>query len=168
MIPQIEASLQLGARFINFNDDWGTQATLMIRPEAWRRIFKPRYERMASLCHEYGAHIWMHSDGEITSIIPDVIEVGIDCVNPQFSCTDLNALRELTWGRITVMTDIDQQGVLSSGTPEEVREEIRRVIGILGHPEGGLILRAFLQTNVPLPNCRAALEAFRDFGKLNG
>lgn len=167
MLPQVEGSLGLGARFINFNDDWGTQSTLMIRPETWRGIFKPRYERMASLCHDNSARIWMHSDGEITSIIPDVIEIGIDCVNPQFSCMNLHALGELTWGKITIMTDIDQQGVLSNGTPDEVREEIRRVIEILGHPEGGLILRAFLQTNVPLANCRAALEAFRDFGRLD-
>lgn len=166
MIPQIEEALELGARWIGFTDDWGTQDALMIHPEAWRRIFKPRYERMASLCHKYGARIWMHSDGEITAIVPDVVEIGIDCLNPQFSCMDLHRLREMTWGRMTIMTDIDQQGVLTHGTPEQVKEEIRRVIRILGHPDGGLILRAFLQVNVPLANCRAALEAFRDYGQL--
>jgi len=166
MLPQIEESLKLGARWIGFTDDWGTQTNLMIPPEAWRRIFKPCYEEMASLCHQHGAWIWMHSDGHIMPIIPDLVEIGIDCINPQLSCMDLRNLRDMTRGWVTVMTDIDQQGVLTHGTPDQVRKEIRRVIGTLGHPKGGLILRAFLQVNVPLANCRAALEAFRDFGAL--
>ena len=167
MVPQIEQCLGLGAWFIGFTDDWGTQTGLMISPESWRRIFKPRYERLAALCHEHGAHIWMHSDGCISEIVPDLVEIGIDCLNPQFSCLDLQRLRERTFGRMTIMTDIDQQGVLSWGTPEQVRRAVRRAISLFGHPEGGLILRAFLQINVPLANCRAALEAFRDFGAID-
>ena len=166
MLPQMEECLKLGAEFIGFTDDWGSQTNLMIRPEQWRRIFKPRYARMVQLCHEHGARIWMHTDGETTSVIPDLIEIGVDCLNPQFSCMDLHRLRELTYGKMTIMTDINQHKILGKGTPEQVRDEIKRVIDILGHPDGGLILRAFLQIYVPLPNCRAALQAFRDFGNL--
>lgn len=166
MLPQIRECLKMGAWFIGFTDDWGTQTDLMINPTAWRRIFKPRYARMVQLCHENNAFLWMHSCGATTSIIPDLVEIGMDCFNAQGGANPPEKLREIGWGKMTFMTDIDHQKTLMTGTPAQVREEIRKLIATIGHPDGGVILRAFLQTYIPLPNCRAALEAFRDFGGL--
>ena len=68
---------------IHFRDDWGTQQALMIRPALWRQFFKPAYARLFSLARNAGKHVWFHSDGAIETIIPDLIEIGVQVLNPQ-------------------------------------------------------------------------------------
>ena len=68
---------------LHFADDWGDQQRLMIRPQHWRRIFKPRYAEMFRRVKEAGMHVWFHSDGRINDIFGDLIEIGVDVVNCQ-------------------------------------------------------------------------------------
>ena len=66
---------------VYFADDWGTQKDLIISPELWRELFKPRYKKQFDLIHELGMQAWFHCCGNITAIIPDFHEIGLDVIN---------------------------------------------------------------------------------------
>ncbi|HUV88557.1 MAG TPA: hypothetical protein VMY80_02805 [Anaerolineae bacterium] len=71
---------------ISFMDDWGTQTNLLISSQMWREVFKPLYADYCQLIHGTGKFAFFHSDGHIVSIIPDLIEIGVDAVNAQLFC----------------------------------------------------------------------------------
>jgi len=160
----VEYNLLVGVDALSFSDDWGTQERLMIRPALWREFFKPRYKKMFDLVHAAGKHVYFHSDGMILEIVPDLIEIGVNILNPQFSCMDLKALAALTRGKVCISTDLDRQYVLPFGTPEQVREYVRQVVETLWHPRGGLIARGEIGPDVPLENAEAMFQAFAEFG----
>ena len=165
ILPFVRASIEAGSEIIVIGDDWGTQQQLMISPPLWRKIFKPRYRRIFDTCHDGGALTYMHSDGMIVEIIPDLSEIGLDVINPQLSCTDLEELRKAADHRICISTDIDRQRLLPFGTPEQVREYIGNVFDVLGSPDGGLMWNGEIGPAVPLANAEAMLKAFNEFGK---
>ncbi len=123
---------------ISFMDDWGSQTQLLIPPAHWRELFKPLYRDYCELAHSRGKFAFMHSDGCIAEIYPDLIEVGVDALNSQLFCMDLNALARYK-GRITFWGEIDRQHVLVSKDTEIGRAAVRTVASKLGDPRGGLI-----------------------------
>lgn len=168
LIPNIELSLEAGAEVVGFADDWGTQTQLLINPQAWRRIFKPRYKRLFDIAHEGGALTWLHSDGMILEILPDLMEIGLDVINPQFSCMDLPALHRLTDHKLAIYTDIDRQFVLPGGTPQEIREYVAEVFRLFGSRDGGLMYGVGIYEDVPLENVSALFDALQEFRDLDG
>jgi uroporphyrinogen decarboxylase len=112
---------------ITFMDDWGTQKTLLISPKLWREFYKPLYKDYCDIMHSRGKFVFFHSDGNIESIYPDLIEIGIDAVNSQLFCMDIERLGELYAGKITFWGEIDRQHILPFGTPEDVRNAVARV-----------------------------------------
>lgn len=148
---------------ISYMDDWGTQNALMIRPDIWRRLFKPAYRRLAQVAHDAGKAFYFHSDGCIKEIIPDLIEIGVDVLNPQFSCHDLAELATLCRGRVCVATDLDRQHVIPHGTPDEVRVYTQSVIDAFDHPGGGLIGRVEAGPDTPAANIEAAYATFAEY-----
>ncbi|HDS30746.1 MAG TPA: methyltransferase, partial [Firmicutes bacterium] len=107
---------------ISFMDDWGSQNSLLISPDMWRGIFKPLYKDYGDILHEKGKFVFFHTDGNIELIFPDLIEVGIDAVNSQLFCMDIEKLGEQYRSRITFWGEIDRQNVLPFGTVEDVRK----------------------------------------------
>ncbi|MDO9541387.1 MAG: uroporphyrinogen decarboxylase family protein [Kiritimatiellia bacterium] len=166
LLPTIEISLESGAEIIGFGDDWGAQNQLLINPRSWRKIFKPRYKRLFDLARQGNALTYMHSDGMILEIIPDLIEIGLNVVNPQFSCFDLNKLKDATRKKICVSSDIDRQKTLPFGTSEEVEKYVKEVFDIFVMPEGGFIARGEVGPDVPLENVEAMLKSFYKYGCL--
>ena len=75
-------------------DDWGTQHSLMVSPDVFYKHFKPMYREYCEIAKHYGKYVFMHSDGYITDIIDDLIEVGIDALNSQVFCMDIDELSE--------------------------------------------------------------------------
>jgi len=67
---------------IFFSDDWGSQRALLINPDDWRKFYKPSYQRMFDRVRCGGAHVWMHLCGNITAILPDLIDIGLSVLNP--------------------------------------------------------------------------------------
>jgi hypothetical protein len=124
---------------VMFMDDWGAQSQLLIPPAVWRDIFKPLYREYADLAHSQGKSLFMHSDGHITEIYGDLIEVGVDALNSQLFCMDLAELSAIAKGKITFWGEIDRQHVLPSGDPEAGREAVRKVAAHLYDPAGGII-----------------------------
>ena len=93
---------------LHFADDWGDQRSLMIRPDSWRRIFKPRYAEMFRRVREAGMHVWFHSDGRINEFLDDLIEIGVDVINCQVAVVGHDWIAANARGSIAFRTDIDR------------------------------------------------------------
>jgi len=153
-----------GDRTIWFGDDLGTQKALPIRPETWRKYLKPCYAKLYERCHEVGIIVHMHTDGCIHEIIPDLIECGVDVLNPQVRANGLENLARTCKGKVCVQLDLDRQ-LFPFATPQEIDEHVRSATDALGAPEGGLWLSAEVDDGVPLENVEAiccALETHRE------
>jgi hypothetical protein len=111
---------------IRFMDDWGSQRALLIAPKLWREIFKPLYRDYAQIVHGRGKKIFMHSDGHIAAVYPDLVEIGVDAVNSQLFCMGVETLAPFA-GKITFWGEIDRQYLLSNGTPAEIDQAVRSV-----------------------------------------
>lgn len=106
-----------------FMDDWGTQLSLLINPEIWVRIFKPLYKDYIDIAHKYGKKIFMHSDGNILEILPHLVELGLDAINCQIFCMDMNELAKYK-GKITFWGEMDRQHILPHGNIDDVKKAV--------------------------------------------
>jgi hypothetical protein len=150
---------------LHFGDDWGGQRSLLIRPEAWRRVFKPRYAAMFERVHAADMDVWFHSDGYVNEIVGDLIEAGADVLNIQASVVGPDWIARNARSRVAFRTDIDRQRILPFGSPAEVKEEVRRTFEACGTDRGGLIACGEVGPDIPLENVRAMYEAFREYGR---
>ncbi|EGB93910.1 putative methyltransferase CmuC [Clostridium sp. D5] len=123
---ELKAWAQTDVDALFIQDDWGTQISLLISPELWRVIFKPLYREYAEIARKYDKKIFMHSDGYILDIIPDLIEIGIDALNSQIFCMGLDKLEQFR-GKITFWGEIDRQQVLPFGSLEDVENAVKSV-----------------------------------------
>ena len=145
---------------ITFKDDWGTQTSLIISPKKWRRLFKPMYAEYCRIIHEAGKFVFFHSDGQISSIYPDLIEVGVDAINSQLFCMDIEGLAARHKGQITFWGEIDRQHVLPYGTPDDVYVAVRRVRSALDDGSGGVIAQCEWGNDNTAENIAAVFEAW--------
>lgn len=111
---------------LNIMDDWGCQNSLLINPTLWRELFLPVYRDYADIAHAAGKKIFMHSDGYILDIIPDLIDIGIDALNSQIFCMGVDKLKQFR-GKITFWGEMDRQHLLPNGTPAEIDRAVREV-----------------------------------------
>ena len=149
---------------VRFCEGWGTQRALLIRPRLWREFFKPAYAKMFDVVRRSGKHVWVHCYGMIEEIIPDLVEIGVDVLNPQLSCMNRQRLRRLILGRLCLLGDVDRQRTLPRGTPEEVRAVVRADIDTFASPAGGLIAHGKVAGDMPLANIEAMLDEMVCYG----
>jgi len=121
-----------------FADDWGGQDSLLVSPEIWRRLFKPLYRDYIDIAHAHGKYAFMHSDGYIVEILPDLIDLGLDAINAQVFCMGIEELGERFAGKITFWGEIDRQHILPRGSTEDVYDAVRTVRQCL-YRDGGVI-----------------------------
>jgi uroporphyrinogen decarboxylase len=126
---------------IFFMDDWGAQSQLLIPPPLWTELFKPLYRDYCDIARAHDKAVFMHSDGHISEIYPELIEVGVDALNSQLFCMDMAELAALAKGRITFWGEIDRQHVLPSPDPRDGRHAVRQVAQHLYDPRGGIIVQ---------------------------
>jgi uroporphyrinogen decarboxylase len=143
--------LDLGAEYVHFGDDLGMQTALPMSPAMWRKFIKPSYGRMFRPCREAGVPIYLHTDGHILEIIPDLIEVGVRVLNPQIRANGLEGLQEMAKGKVAIDQDLDRQ-LFPFATPSQIEDHIGEVFEGLYMPEGGLMLFAECEPDVPLEN----------------
>ena len=146
-----------------FGDDLGMQGGLFISSEKWRKYFKPCFAKIFGLCRERGRYVYLHTDGCIHEIMPDLIDCGVHVVNPEFRANGLENLVRVCKGKVCVDLDLDRHVFIFSG-PDEIDAHIREGVEALGSPEGGLWLEAECVPDVPLENIEAicvALEKYR-------
>ena len=156
---------------IKIGDDLGTQNSLMISPKMYRQILKPFHADLISFIKERTkAKVFFHTDGDVFPLIDDFIEIGVDILNPiQTSAGKMANLEELKkrFGENIVFCGaVDTHYYLPKGTPEQVREEVRRVINILA-PGGGYMVSSVhtIMEDVPPENILAMVDAVEEFGK---
>jgi uroporphyrinogen decarboxylase len=152
-------------------DDLAGQFNLLISPQTYRRLVKPRHKILFDFIHTHSnAKVFFHSCGAIRPIIPDLIEVGIDILNPvQVSAAGMDTAKlkndfgkDLTfWGG-----GVDTQAVLSRGTPAEIRSEVHHRLDDL-MADGGFVFNAVhnIQADVAPENIMAMWNALQEFGK---
>jgi len=147
---------------ITFLDDWGSQRGLLIRPEAWRGLFRPSYERLIGRAKAAGRFVFFHSDGHIFDIYGDLIEMGVDAINSQLWCMDIDAIAARYAGKVTFWGEVSRQDTLPRGTPDDVRAAARRMRELLFVSGGGLIGEGEVGGDVPLANVEALLTAWNE------
>ncbi|MBD3239972.1 MAG: hypothetical protein GF331_05255 [Chitinivibrionales bacterium] len=156
-----EEYVTLNPDHINIADDYGMQDRLAVGLDTWREFFKGRLKRLVDFYHDAlgdDITISLHSCGHVMPILEDLIEVGIDILNPiQSTANDLPQLRRITSGRLALAGGIDGQRVLPNGTPDEVRDEVRRKLTMLWE-DGGYLPMPEKMLGVSEQN-RQAMEA---------
>ncbi len=148
---------------VGFMDDWGTQRALLISPEKWRSFFKPLYRDYCDILHAAGKYVFFHSDGFIEDIYPDLIDIGIDAINSQLFCMDIEKLGRNYSGKITFRGEIDRQFILPFGTEADVRAAVRRVYKALC-PRGeltGCFAQCEWGVRNPAGNIRAVFDEWQ-------
>ncbi|HAL62544.1 MAG TPA: hypothetical protein DCP08_09090 [Chloroflexi bacterium] len=151
-------------------DDLGTQNSLLISPRMIERFFAPRLKRFTDLAKEHDIKVLLHSDGSIRQIIPRLIELGVDILDPiQPEAKDMNPaeIKREFGDRLCLQGGISVQDVLSKGMVQDVKEEVKRRIDQLA-PGGGYILspgHPVLQVDVPVENIAAMYETGFEYGR---
>jgi uroporphyrinogen decarboxylase len=157
LVPQLAG---MGIDGVRIGDDWGFQHHLMIRPEVWRRIFKPHYTRIFAAMRANGFITAMHSCGHLTKILPDLIEIGLQVYHPlQPEAMDVAAVKRDFGRDITFWGGLGTQTTLPLGTPADVRREVSARIELF-QKEGGYILApaGAISPETPVENVVAFIE----------
>jgi uroporphyrinogen decarboxylase len=166
-IRGIELIAETGVDGIFLADDWGTQHRLQISPDMWRAYFKPAYAAMIETAHTRGLDVWLHSCGNITEIIPELIDINLDVIGHlQTAALDLPTIAEAYRGQITFFGGIDVQYTIVDGTRQDVRDEVQAMITNFHAFDGRYIASPSntIMPETPVENVRALFEAIREFG----
>ena len=145
---------------ILLGSDWGSQNDLLMSPESWREMIAPGEKKEYELIHSAGVDVWVHSCGDIRKIFPDIVELGVDALNPiQPECMDIYELKEKYGDKITFWGGISTQRTLPYGTPEEVTEETKKITAALSKNGGYIIAPSQeIQADVPFENLCALID----------
>ena len=136
----IEQFARAGADGYMWCDDWGLQHNLMIAPDSWRQIWKPRYARVYRTAHDAGLLTFLHSCGDISAILEDLIEIGLDVIQmDQQENMGVERLGSEFGGRLTFWCPVDIQTTMAHGSLDEIRAYCRKLVNTLGRPTGGFI-----------------------------
>lgn len=153
-----------GIDAVMFGDDWGDQRGVIIGPERWRKLMKPRYARIYDAVHAHGKLAISHCCGSIDAIMPDVIEIGLDVlesVQPEAGGMNPYDLKKRWGDKITFWGCLGSQSTLPFGTPAEIHAEVKRLRKEMGKGGGFILAPAKpLQPKTPIANAVAAVEAF--------
>lgn len=159
----IEQWIARGVDAVYFSDDWGSQRATLMDPDDWRRFYKPAYEAMFARVRSGGAHVWMHLCGNVTAILGDLIDAGLDVLNPvQPQAMDVCFLAKEFGGKVCFNGGVDVQGTLIHGSPLDVRREVDELVDLFGRYGGGYIggTSHSIMPETPLDNVIALYEAF--------
>ena len=156
---------------VTYADDYGTQISQLISPRMFRKQLKPRVAQLFALQAKLAPHAkrFFHSDGNIRPIIPDFIEMGVDILNPvQGTAVGMEpAELKQQYGQDLIFWGggVDTQGILPNGSPQEVKDDVRRNIETLA-PGGGYVFNPVhnIQADVPPENIVAMWEALQEYG----
>ncbi|MBR5742629.1 MAG: hypothetical protein IKX85_02420, partial [Clostridia bacterium] len=163
---QVAAILPRMGEIVYFGDDLGTQKGLAIGAERWRKYLKPCFRKLYGVVKAYKPSqiIYMHTDGCIWEIMPDLVECGVDIINPQYRANGLeNLVRVCRRERvITINLDLDRQ-LFPFAARSEIFDHVGECVEALYMPKGGLGLNVELNYEIPLQNMAAILDAVEKY-----
>jgi len=158
---QIEIKLPKVGEVMSFGDDLGMQKGLAVGADKWRKYLKPCYKKMFSIVRDAGKYVYMHTDGMIYEIMPDLMDCGVNMINPQIGANGLDNLVRVCKGKIPIQLDLDRQAI-PFATPSWIGSHVRECVEALYLPRGGLALVAELNYDIPLGNAAALLDALTE------
>ena len=163
-IVLVQRLIELGIDIGGVSDDYGTTQALIMSPAAWRAIIKPHLTRYYAVYKDAGCLVKQHSCGNVTEIIPDLIEIGLDILNPlQAEALDHVAIKVHFGDKVMLWGGVDVR-ILMAGTPEAVVEEVKRRLRILA-PGGGYVCAHDQALPWPEENWSAYLDTVRRYGR---
>jgi uroporphyrinogen decarboxylase len=154
--------------FTQVTDDWGSQTGLLTSPEIFREFYKKDMQRGIDLAKSFNIKVFHHDDGDMRMLLPELVEMGIDILNPvQWRCGDwdLKELKEQYGGKLCFHSAVDNQETLPLGNPEDVKKQVQQLIKTLGSDSTGFILGPChnLQPNTTVENILSLYETARSF-----
>lgn len=163
------AAARAGADLVRCGDDVANQKAMMFAPDTWRRLIHNRWRAIWSEIKSIRpqTRIWYHSDGNILPIVGELVEAGLDILNPlQPECLDLDEVHRRFGSRLTFDGCLGTQSTMPWGNPADVRARIREIIGRYGR-RGGLMIcpTHVLEPEVPLANIDAYAAAAKEYGR---
>ena len=168
---QVAAVLPRMDELITFGDDLGMQNGLAIGVDRWRKYIKPCFRKLYGVIKAYKPDqlIYMHTDGCIWEIMPDLVECGVDMINPQFRANGIdNLVRVCRKERIIpINLDLDRQ-LFPVATRSQIFDHVAEAVESLYMPEGGLGLSVELNYEIPLENIAAILDAVEKYRHYRG
>jgi uroporphyrinogen decarboxylase len=154
--------VKLGFKVAHHGDDMGHQKGTLFSGTIFRKFFKPRIAKIWRIYKDAGLPIYMHSCGNITDFIPDLIEIGLDVLEPVQPCMDHKYLKKEYGKDIVFFGGIDTQDLLPFGTPAQVKQKAAETIRTLGRGGGHIIAPAQeIMKDVPIENVKALVETIR-------
>ena len=159
----IERYVTAGVDVIYFGEDLGAQTSSIISPRQFREWVAPTYRRLMQRCRQAGVHVFLHSDGHVMELMEQLIECGVNIVNPQDLVNGLDNLEREVKGRVCIQLDIDRQSIVPFGTRAQIRELIEEEVKRLGSPRGGLGLTVGFYPPTPPENIDAVCSAIEEF-----
>ena len=148
---------------VRFGEDWGQQNGMLMGPSIWRKYLKPRLKIMYGAALKKGLNVFIHSCGDISEIFPDLIDIGVQVVNPvQPEVMDVEALKREYGKDIVLYGGMGCQNTIPKGTVEDVLDEARKRLDILGR-DGGYIFgpAGAIPTDAKLENVIALMDFTR-------
>ncbi len=166
-VERISLYARAGCDIVQLGDDIGMQQTTMMSVELWRTWLKPRLKRVidAGRAVKPDLLVFYHSCGYVLPFVDELIEVGVDILNPvQPECMDLADVKKQAGGRLSYWGTVGTQQVLPFGTPDQIREAVWRNLRLCG-PQGGILIcpTHMVEPEVPWENLVAMRDAARDF-----
>lgn len=163
---------EAGRGFIDITqvtDDFGSQQGLLISPHMFDEFYRAPIQRAIDLAKSYGIIVFHHDDGDVRQLLPALVEMGIEVLNPiQWRCGnwDLTALKAEYGDRLCFHGAVDNQQTMPFGAPEDVRSEVKRLAETLASDQTGFIIGPChnLQANTPVENIIALYQAAREYG----
>jgi uroporphyrinogen decarboxylase len=162
----IDESVKYDIDAFTFGEDWGSQDKgLIMGPHYWRKYIKPRMARMFSQIRQAGKIVHLHSDGDISLIFEDLIEIGLDVYNPfQPEIMDVFEMKKKYGDRLCFHGGVGVQSVLPYGTPDDVRKNVQRLLKAVGDGGGYILAQAHpdgILGDAPVENIIALIETVR-------
>jgi uroporphyrinogen decarboxylase len=149
-------------------EDLGTQESLLMSPAMFRRFLRPTLRRIIDMAHSRGIRVFHHDDGAIRAIIPELLDIGIDILNPiQWRCRNMDraALARDFGSRVVFHGGVDNQHTLPFGTPEDVRREVAENLALFSKCRGYIVAPCHnIQANTPTENIVALYETVNGTG----
>lgn len=155
--------VDLGVDVMIYPEDLGMQVGPMLSPQHFKKYIKPCYQRLIAPAREAGCLIHMHSDGDIRTLVDDLVDGGVQIVNLQDLVNGIDWIEERLAGKVCIDLDIDRQKITPYGTPADIDALIRGEVQNLGSKEGGLMMVYGLYPGVPLENVKALRDAMERY-----
>lgn len=158
-MEELRMTCAAGVDAVQFGDDFGTARAMLMSPEIWRSFFKPRYHKMVQYAKEQGKAVFFHTCGYVWPILEDLKEIGVDAVWPQLTAYNVKELAaKLRKLHLACALHIDRAGVMTSGTPEDVRRAVHTAAEVFDVKNGGAFFYVETDNGFPLENIRTLLQ----------